>query len=85
MSGLITDRARRRRWQSHDMAMFNQLALSALTRNEEDAGTSSTLNVTVNVDGEDVLDRDFDFDLDDGEAFIRITSTCQHPFLIRVA
>jgi hypothetical protein len=62
------------------MAMFNQLALSALTRNEEDAGTSSTLNVTVNVDGEDVLDRDFDFDLDDGEAYIRITSTLPTPF-----
>src|SRR5215218_1677672 len=70
----------RRHWRSHDMAMFNQLALSALTRNEEDAGTSSTLNVTVNVDGEDVLDRDFDFDLDDGEAYIRITSTLPTPF-----
>jgi len=50
--------------------------MAALTRNDDDAGTSSTLNLTVNVDGEDIVDADMGGSvwpvnfphLDDGEA-----------------
>ena len=66
------------------MAMFNQLALSALTRNEEDAGTSSTLNVTVNVDGEDVLTGISISIWMMGKPTSELQAPCQHP-LIRVA
>jgi hypothetical protein len=50
------------------MALFDNLFLAVLTKDEDDAGTSSTFNITVNVDGEDIFDRDYESDLDDGEA-----------------
>jgi hypothetical protein len=50
------------------VAIFDSLFLAVLTKDEDDAGTSSTLNVTVNVDGEDVLDRDYETDVDDAQA-----------------
>jgi hypothetical protein len=50
------------------MAVFDTLFLAFLTKNEDDAGTSGTLNLTVNIDGEDVLDKDYEPDVDDGEA-----------------
>jgi hypothetical protein len=50
------------------MAVFDNLFLAFLTKHEDDAGTSSTLNLTVNVDGEDILDKDYGADVEDGEA-----------------
>ena len=50
------------------MPIFDNLFLAVLTKNEDDAGTSSDFNVTVNIDGEDVLDKDYDSDLDQAEA-----------------
>jgi len=50
------------------MAIFDILHLAVLTRNREDAGTSSTLNLTINEEGDDRLDVDFSADLDQGEA-----------------
>lgn len=52
------------------MPVFEHLYLAVLTQNKDDAGTSETLNLTVNIDGEDVLDRDFAGDLDDGAAYL---------------
>jgi hypothetical protein len=44
------------------MAMIDKLWLATLTRNDDDAGTPElTLNVTINIDGRDVLDWDFGF------------------------
>jgi len=40
------------------VAIFTRLPLAVLNRNEDNAGTSSTLNLMVNVDGEDVVDSD---------------------------
>jgi len=50
------------------MPTFENLFLAVLTKNEDDAGTSCNLNVTINVDGIDVFDRDYSADLDDAEA-----------------
>jgi hypothetical protein len=50
------------------MAIFDNLYLAALTRNIDDAGTSSTFNLTVNVDATDILDQSFSVDVDKGEA-----------------
>jgi hypothetical protein len=52
------------------MAIFDNLHLAVLTRNIDDAGTSSTLNLTVNVEADDRLDIDFSTDLDQGEAVL---------------
>ena len=42
--------------------MIDKLWLATLTRNDDDAGTPElTLNVTINIDGRDVLDWDFGF------------------------
>ncbi len=41
------------------MSTIDVLWLAHLNRNSEDAGSDSTINLTINVDGEDVLDRDF--------------------------
>jgi hypothetical protein len=53
--------------------IFKTLFLAVLSKNEDDAGTSNTLNLTVNVAGDDILDHDFDPDMDDAEAEV-ITS-----------
>src|SRR3954454_9517126 len=50
------------------MPVFENLFLAVLTKNENDAGSSSTLNVTVDIDGQDLLDQDYGCDVDDGEA-----------------
>lgn len=50
------------------MATFDNLFLAVLTRNQDNAGTSSTFNLTVNVGDDDILDKDYQFDLDQGEA-----------------
>ena len=44
------------------MAMIDKLWLATLTKNEDDAGTGENkLNLTIDIDGEDVLDKDFAF------------------------
>ena len=50
------------------MAIFDILHLAVLTRNLDNAGTSSTFNLTVNVEADDRLDKDFPADLEQGEA-----------------
>jgi hypothetical protein len=52
------------------MTIFDNLHLAVLTRNLDDAGTSSTLNLTINVEADDRLDMDFQADLDQGEAIL---------------
>jgi hypothetical protein len=41
------------------MAIVDDLWLAALTRDENDAGSKNRFNLTVNLDGRDVLDQDF--------------------------
>ena len=44
------------------MALIDRLWLATSTRNEDNSGTGARkLNLTVNIDGEDVLDKDFRF------------------------
>ena len=62
------------------MPIFNTLFLAVLTKDEDDAGSSDTLNLTVNVAGEDILDRDFDPDLDDATAQVMWGSDLPTPF-----
>jgi hypothetical protein len=62
------------------MAMIDGLILAVLTKNEDDAGSSSPLNLTINIDGEDVLDKDYELDLDDGEAFVDYGGSLPPPF-----
>jgi hypothetical protein len=62
------------------MPIINALFLAVLTKNEDDAGTSNTFNLTVNVAGDDVLDTDFDPDLDDGEAEVIWKTSLPAPF-----
>src|SRR6185369_1382263 len=46
---------------------IDELWLATLTKNEDDAGTDADrLNVTVNIDGDDIVDADFDFLTTDG-------------------
>lgn len=61
------------------MPIFNSLFLAVLTKNEDDAGTSDTLNLTVNVGGEDVLDKDFGTDLDDAAADVIWSNALDAP------
>jgi hypothetical protein len=60
--------------------IFNSLFLAVLTKNEDDAGTSSTFNLTVNVAGDDILDRDFETDVDDAAADWIWSDTLPAPF-----
>jgi hypothetical protein len=53
------------------MALVDFLWLWVLTKNEDDAGSGSKFNLTINIDGEDVLDRDCYFGINgigDGQA-----------------
>jgi hypothetical protein len=50
------------------MPVFKTLYLAVLTKNEDDAGTDNDFNLTINVEGDDILDQDYGSDLDDGEA-----------------
>ena len=44
------------------MGIIDKLWLATLTKDKKDAGTDTTrLNVTVDIDGEDLLDQDFTF------------------------
>ena len=62
------------------MSTIDTLWLAHLNRNTDNAGSDSTINVTINVDGEDVLDRDFGSNVGDGEAYLNGGSQLDAPF-----
>jgi len=62
------------------MSTIDVLWLAYLNRNTEDAGSDSTINLTINVDGEDVLDNDYGSNVDDGEAYLNGGSQLETPF-----
>ena len=62
------------------MSTIDTLWLAHLNRNTEDAGSDSTINLTINVDGEDVLDHDYGSNVGDGEAYINGGSQLETPF-----
>jgi hypothetical protein len=51
------------------MAVIDHLWFAALTRNIGDAGTDNLLNLTINIDGVDVVDSNVAWMLDQGEAY----------------
>jgi hypothetical protein len=62
------------------MSTIDVLWFAHLNRNTEDAGSDSTINLTINVDGEDVLDRNFGSNVGDGEAYLNGGSQLEAPF-----
>jgi hypothetical protein len=46
----------------------------------EDAGSDATINLTINADGEDVLDHDYGSNVGDGEAYVNAGSQLDAPF-----
>jgi len=62
------------------MSNIEILWLAHLNRNADDAGSDSTINLTVNVDGEDVLDKNFGSNVGDGEAYLNGGSQLDTPF-----
>lgn len=62
------------------MSTIDVLWIAHLNRGDDDAGSDSTLNVTIDVDGEDVLDRDFGSNVGDGEAYLNGGSQLDTPF-----
>src|SRR6266487_1982799 len=62
------------------MSTIDVLWLAHLNRNTEDAGSDSTINLTINVDGEDILDRDFGDNVGDGEAYLNGGDQLDAPF-----
>src|SRR5882757_2576475 len=62
------------------MSTIDVLWLAFLNRNVEDAGSDSTINLTINVDGEDVLDNDYGSNVGDGEAYLNGGNQLPAPF-----
>jgi hypothetical protein len=62
------------------MSNIEILWLAHLNRDAGDAGSDSTINLTVNVDGDDVLDKDFGSNVGDGEAYLNGGSELDAPF-----
>ena len=62
------------------MSQIEGLWLAYLNRNTDDAGSDSTINLTINIDGEDVLDRDSGSTVGDGEAYINGPFQLETPF-----
>jgi hypothetical protein len=62
------------------MSTIDVLWLAHLNRNTDDAGSDSTINLTINVDGEDVLDRNFGSNVGDGEAYLNGGNQLEAPF-----
>lgn len=62
------------------MSTIDVLWLAHLNRNTDDAGSDSTINLTINVDGEDVLDRNFGSNVGDGEAYLNGGDQLPAPF-----
>ena len=52
------------------MSSIDILWLAFLNRNVENAGTDSIINLTINVDGDDVLDQDYESEIGEGEAYL---------------
>src|SRR5437763_14102914 len=62
------------------MSIIDFLWVAHLNRNTEDAGSDSTINLTINVDGEDIVDRDFGSNVGDGEAYLNGWGQLDPPF-----
>src|SRR5262245_66639955 len=62
------------------MSTIDVLWLAHLNRNIDDAGSDSTINLTINANGDDILDRDFGFNVGDGEAYLNGGSQLEAPF-----
>ena len=62
------------------MSTIDVLWLAHLNRNTDNAGSDSTINLTINVDGEDVLDNDYGSNVGDGEAYVNGGSQLDTPF-----
>ena len=62
------------------MSTIDILWLAHLNRNIDDAGSDSTINLTINTDGDDVLDTDFESNVGDGEADINGGAQLEAPF-----
>ena len=62
------------------MSTIDVLWLAHLNRNTENAGSDSTINLTINVDGEDIVDRDFGSNVGDGEAYLNGWDQLDPPF-----
>jgi hypothetical protein len=62
------------------MSTIDVLWLAHLNRNTDDAGSDSTINLTINVDGEDVLDRNYGSNVGDGEAYLNGGEQVAAPF-----
>lgn len=52
------------------MSTIDVLWLAHLNRNVEDAGSDSSINLTIDIDGEDVHDHDYGSNVGDGEAYL---------------
>src|SRR5438067_10164885 len=62
------------------MSTIDVLWLAHLNRNTGNAGSDSTINLTINVDGEDIVDRDFGDNVGDGEAYLNGWDQLDPPF-----
>ena len=62
------------------MSTIDVLSLAHLNRNTGNAGSDSTINLTINVDGEDIVDRDFGSNVGDGEAYLNGWDQLDPPF-----
>ena len=49
------------------MAKMQNVCFAALTRNQDDAGSENLLNLTINIDGSDVVDSNIAWKLQQGE------------------
>ncbi len=62
------------------MSTIDFLWLAHLNRNIDDAGSDSTINLTINTNGDDILDTDFEFNVGDGEADVQPGPQLEAPF-----
>ena len=62
------------------MSTIDILWLAHLNRNTDDAGSDSTINLSINVDGTDVHDHDYGSNVGDGEAYLNGGAQLETPF-----
>jgi hypothetical protein len=62
------------------MSTIDVLWLAYLNRDIDDSGTDDSVNLTINVDGEDVLDRSFGSNSGDSEAYLNTVPQLDPPF-----
>ena len=62
------------------MSTIDILWLAHLNRDTEDAGSDSNINLTINLEGEDVVDRDLGDDVGDAEAYMNFGEQLDTPF-----